>query len=347
MRTFAGLLLTVVLLSVGCGKSDFTSVGRYEHGLVVCLGGAGGFTGECDRIRDGLQAAGVNRAIEVFEWSQGGVLEDQGDVKANRNKAGQLARRIEAYLGEYPERPVHLVGVSAGTGLVIWALEDLIEGDKVTGAILISSSLDAKYDLTRALERVTDRIFSFGSVVDTVLSLGVTWAGTVDRGGGIAGGWLGFSPPDNASEHARTLYREKLTQIGWWPGDVILGHAGDHLGATNPAFVRARIAPLVLGREPSPPGPGAPVRANEGRPAGVSRLADARRPEADAPAAQPPKRREAKSPHPPKAEKTKSGQEDKGRFVNWNIGAAATKAATPQTPCIEDEELFAEPGRLP
>jgi len=45
------------------------------------------------------------------------------------------------------------------------------------------------------------------------------------------------------------LYKEKLVQINWWPGDMVLGHLGDHLGAANPTFVRVRIAPLILGKQ--------------------------------------------------------------------------------------------------
>jgi len=253
MRSIAGLLFmaTAAAATVGCAQANYyTAPDRYERGLVVCLSGAGGMTGECDRIRDGLNAGGVDRALEVFEWSQGGVLEDQASVELNRRKAAELARRIDTYLSEHRGRPVHLVGLSAGTGLVVWAMEALADDDKITGAILLSSSLDTKYDLTRALERVTDHLYAFTSVADTILSLGVTMAGTVDRGGTLAGGLVGFSPPDTAPEQTRTLYKERLTQIAWWPGDMLLGHMGDHLGPTNPAFVRARIAPLVLGKKP-------------------------------------------------------------------------------------------------
>jgi hypothetical protein len=82
------------------------------------------------------------------------------------------------------------------------------------------------------------------------LSAGVTITGTVDRSGNVAGGLFGFSPPEGASQPTQQLYKDKLVQIGWGPGDVLLGHMGDHLGATRSGFVRERIAPLVLGRSP-------------------------------------------------------------------------------------------------
>jgi len=352
MRNIAGLLLMTAVAAgaTGCTQVNYTSPDRYERGLVVVLSGAGGMMGECDRLRDGLAAGGVDRALEVYEWSVGGVLLDQASVEANHHKAALLARRIETYLHEYSGRPVHLVGVSAGTGLVVWAIEALTGDDKITGGVLISSSLDTQYDLTRALERVTDRLYAFTSVADTVLSLGVSVAGTVDRGGGLAGGLFGFSPPDNAPEATRALYRERFTQIAWWPGDVILGHIGDHLGATNPTFVRARIAPLVLGRRPEN-GAGKPpvqeaVKAKE-RPvpeggAGVPPVAsgDAAGSSSE-PAAKPatvgiPQVEDVKRPESPRRPPSK----DKARFIDWKVGGGSSRT-------IDESQFMAEPGRLP
>ena len=242
-------LTALTMVSPGCGGTSYTSPERYERGLVVCLSGAGGMMGEVDRIRDGLSSGGVAQAIEAFDWSRGEVFGDQMDVAENRRRATQLAARVETYVRQHPGRPVHLIGVSAGTGLVVWALESL-QGVKATGAVLIASSLDTHYDLSRALGNVSRRLYSFNSMADTVLSLGVTWAGTVDRGGGLGGGLVGFSPPDGASEATKRLYQEKLKQFSWNPSEVLLGHLGNHLGATSPAFVRVRIAPLILGKEP-------------------------------------------------------------------------------------------------
>jgi hypothetical protein len=242
-----GLAAAAVL--AGCGHTNYTVPARYEQGLVVILGGAGGFTGEGGRIRDGLGGAGFKGAIEIFEWSHGSVMEDQTQVSFNRAKASELAERVESYVAGHPNRPVYLVGVSAGTGLVVWALEDL-GSNRVTGAVLIASSLDAKYDLGPALDRVDSAVYSFNSIMDAVLGIGVPITGTVDQQGEVAGGLAGFSPPRGASDSVRTLYKEKLVQTWWWPGDLVLGNLGDHLGATNPLYVRARIGPRPPRRRP-------------------------------------------------------------------------------------------------
>lgn len=109
--------------------------------------------------------------------------------------AQRLARRIEAYERQYPGRPVHLVGVSAGTGIAMWTLEAMAPEAMVTGAVLISSSLQAQYDLTRAMSHIRGKLYSFYSPMDVILSAGVTITGTVDRSGNVAGGLFGFGAP--------------------------------------------------------------------------------------------------------------------------------------------------------
>jgi len=107
----------------GCSHVNYTSPDRYAHGLVVCLSGSGRMMNEVGDIRRGLAEGGVDCAIEVFEWSR--FMLDLTSVEQKKGLASQLARRIETYQKVYPGRPVHLLGVSAGTGLVVWALEDL------------------------------------------------------------------------------------------------------------------------------------------------------------------------------------------------------------------------------
>jgi len=336
-RRFAGALRLAGLLAaaatiagaVGCNQTHYTSADRYDRGLVLCLSGAGGMMGECDRIRDGLASGGVDQAIEIYDWSRGEVLSDQTDVTDNRRKAADLARHIEAYLAEHPGKPVHLIGISAGTGLIIWALEDLTPPHQIEGAVIMASSLDTKYNLGPALAKVRDHIYSFGSPVDPVLSLGVTWAGTVDRGGGLAGGLVGFSPPDSASEADKELYKQKLILITWWPGDWILGNSGTHLGSTSPTFVRVKIAPLILGKElpptDAPRGPAAPAST-----APVSRFDNLGGRKASGSAT---------------AVKAASSKVGGGRFFGWNLRPSASLAPAAST--VDERDFFKDTEHLP
>jgi len=335
------LAVADILVASGCNHHATYSNGtdRYSRGLVVLLSGAGGMMGETDRLQEGLQEAGVDRAIETFHWSRGGVLSDQTGLEANRKKARELATRLEGYMRSHPGRPVHLIGVSAGTGLVVWALENLSPGFQATAGILISSSLDTQYDLTRAMEHTTDGIYSFKSVADTVLSLGVTWAGTVDRGGGLAGGLVGFGVPSGASEHTKRLYKEKLHEIAWWPGDMVYGHVGDHLGATSVAYVKAKVAPIVLGERP----PEAEEEAS-------SEAVDAGKPAEPAHSVfTPPADTAPSSPTKEQVEKARKDLAEQGaagrRFFNWQVRRPPTKSTRPTVP--DESSFFRRPGGLP
>jgi hypothetical protein len=160
-----------------------------------------------------------------------------------------------------------VIGVSAGTGVAAFALEALKEGAQVTRTVLLSSSLQSRYDLSPALAHVRDRLYVFtNSAADVVLSAGVMAAGTVDRGGMAAGGLFGFSPPEGASEAVQQMYKDKLIQISWGPGDILLTNPGDHLGPTRSTFVRERVAPLVLGLAPGEKPAKAPAKSVKKKP---------------------------------------------------------------------------------
>ena len=357
MKYAIGLLLAA-LAAAGCTENTRnSSVDSQSRGRVYLLSGAGGMMGECERVRDGLKQAGVCRPIEIYRWSHGGVLEDQTSLAANRRKARDLAARVESFLRRNPGAEVHLIGVSAGTGLVVWALEDLDPAYPATAGILISSSLDTAYDLTRAFRNTRDGIYSFTSMADTVLSLGVTWAGTVDRNGGLAAGLVGFSIPANASDETRRLYHEKLHEIGWWPGDAVLGHIGDHLGATSPGYVKEKVAPIVLGQEPPKP----PESADQ--PATPDKAKPADHPDADdtpEPPAKPKKRTGMEAVSSPAKEQgdeaahdldgpddgeSRTNRGDRGRFHNWQVHTPDAPASTVRG--LDESVFFSRPERLP
>jgi hypothetical protein len=326
-------ILTVLILPAwaGCAKNTYTSEARYEQGLVVCLSGAGGgVTGECQRIRNALAAGGVDRAIEIFDWSGGKILGDQQAVAQNHLKAAELARHLEAYMASHPGRPVHLVAISAGTGLAVWALESLGGSYRAEGAILLASSLEARYDLAPALSRVNDRIYTFNSLIDPVLLTAVPFSGTVDQEGAVAGGLIGFRPPKGADDATQAIYRDKLVQHMWWPGDAVLGNLGDHLGTTNPLFVQACLAPIVKGRTPD-----RAVAAKAAAGKGDDWIVPPARPRAAAKTADKPE------PTP---------------VTNWSVGdAAASRKTAPEDSAkppagaaeVDESKFFSRRGDLP
>lgn len=243
----AATALAVLLLALG-GCVDYTAAERYQTGLVVVLDGAGDVTMAPGQIRWGLHDGGVRDAIEVFPWSDShNVLADQTNVQRNREVAGQLTSRLLEYMAEHPGRPVHLIGLSAGTGIVIFAVEQLPLDHPVDGVCLMASSLSDTYDLEPALRRIRNEITNFSSVADVgVLGVGVGVAGTVDRGQSGAAGLGGFKMPTGASADTERLYANKVVEMPWNPAYLIFGHAGDHLGASSSGFVKQFMAPIVL-----------------------------------------------------------------------------------------------------
>ncbi|NLX58743.1 MAG: hypothetical protein GXY74_06610 [Phycisphaerae bacterium] len=232
----------------GCAEPNYTAPERYGNGLVLVFDGAGGITRAPVQIRRGLHEGGVDHAIEIVDWTAGhNVLEDQTNLERNRGVARQSSDRIARYVAEHPGRPVHLIGISAGTGIVVFAAEQLPAGVKVDGLVLMASSLTNTYNLAPAMNRVRNDITNFSSVADVgVLGVGVGLAGTVDRGSGVAAGLYGFRLPEDASAQVRALYQEKLVEVPWTATHVIFGHMGDHLGASSSGFVKRFVAPIVL-----------------------------------------------------------------------------------------------------
>lgn len=241
------LVLTVLLglVATGCARQRMTTRQRYEKGLVICLPTAGGFNFMAKSTRKGLEKGGVEGAVDIYHWSSMNVAKDHLNLERNRRKAAELARRIEAYQTEYPNRPVHLIGQSAGSGIAAWAVGDLSPGHRVTGLVFVASSLGKRYDLSAVLRKVDGALHNFYNPLDVVLGVGTPVAGAVDGSKEPAGGQVGFELPPAADDETKRLYAERLVQHAWKPGDIVQGNAGDHLGATRAGFVRYRIAPII------------------------------------------------------------------------------------------------------
>jgi len=223
----------------------------HEYGQTYYVGGAGPFgnIGTID-VPKGLRRAGYKGAIEVFGWQSilGGTLRDQIDRERNEEQARLLAERIQQYLDEHPGRPVHIVALSAGTGIVTWALEMLPEGCRVGNVVFLSSSLSRGYDLAAALKHIDGRLSNFHSSRDPVLRYGVAITGSIDRESfsPSAAGLHGFSLPLDADEDVRQLYKLRLRNRPYQSSWARYGYRGYHTDNTTVEFVRHVVAPLVV-----------------------------------------------------------------------------------------------------
>ena len=250
------LLSATLPAMVSCATLPHRSDARVSFGKVYFLDAAGGgsiLTNWGHGVVVGLQAGGYAGGFESFHWQTGfGVVADQqASLSYKRSKAHDLAREISQFIATHPSVPVHLLGLSAGTAIAIFALEELSETNKVESVVFLGSSLSSHYDLTKSLQRVRGRVYVFTSQHDAILSIGVAIFGTADREycGACSVGLHGFHLPLDASSETRELYG-KIENIAWRSEFARTGNLGGHTDTVKSEFVAAYIAPLLTGDGP-------------------------------------------------------------------------------------------------
>jgi pimeloyl-ACP methyl ester carboxylesterase len=227
-----------------------------HHGIVYYLDGAGGGAIVTDwgrGVRKGLKMGGFKGEFVEYKWQTHlGVLADQdSSVEYKRDKAVKLATMIAEYAQTHPGEPINIIGLSAGTAVAVYTLEALPKWCTVDVVILLGSSLDAQYNMTKALERVEDDLYVFTSSKDGVLGMLVPMTGTADReyaGRGVAG-IKGFIMPRNLDVQARASY-SKIVNVRWQQGFAKTGNFGGHTGGTHPRFVAEYLTPLLIPEGP-------------------------------------------------------------------------------------------------
>ncbi len=243
---------SALVFGTGCQNAAADKTERMSQSYIWYCDGAGGgnaISNWAGGLRQGLEEAGYPGEGEIFAWNTGfGIVADQNaGVDYKRSKAADLARRVRSYRSEYPESTVTLMGLSAGTAIVVFSLEEMRPEDSVENAFLLASSVNATYDLTNALRHVDDRMYVFTSAHDGVLRHLVPIAGTADRASGSipAAGLRGFRMPARSTPDTREQYA-KLVHIRWRPEFATKGHQGGHTDVVNAEFVKEYIAPLVM-----------------------------------------------------------------------------------------------------
>ncbi|MBK9126998.1 MAG: hypothetical protein IPM13_04270 [Phycisphaerales bacterium] len=248
----AGMLGGCVSLAPLGTRNDGLDIGK-----VFFVGGAGpigNVVGTFD-VPEGLRRGGYRGAVEVFGWQSvvGGTLRDQMDRDRNLREARKLAEKIAGYQDAFPGRPVHIIALSAGTGVAVWALESLPPGHRVQSVALLSSSLSREYDLTTALRAVSGRVYSFYSPADPVLGVFMRGVGSVDRETwvGEAAGLRGLALPVGAGPETRRLYAERVRNMPHQLEYARYGYVGFHADSVASEFIAHIVTPLLIsGRLP-------------------------------------------------------------------------------------------------
>ena len=247
-----GVLVLALACGYGCSMAEPDRAERMTRGYIYYCDGAGGggmISNWAGGVRSGLHDAGYNGSGEIFRWNTGmGVYADQvASVEYKRQKAKELANEIVAYHAQYPGAAVHLMGLSAGTAVVAYALESLPPSQSVENVVMLSGSLSSGHDLTEALRRVKGKMYIFTSQRDEVLLALVPFAGTADRTSADSGtiGVNGARLPGTATSEAREQYH-KIVTIPWNPQFERYGNRGGHTDTVASPFVQQFVAPLVV-----------------------------------------------------------------------------------------------------
>lgn len=247
------LALTTIVIP-GCilgNRPDFVYTGRDRDEVTFYLDGAGNLGFGKETVPLGLADAGYDGRVEHFIWTTYlGPIHDQVGLNHNRRKAGELAFRIERYLDAHPKGKVNIIALSAGTGVAVFALEGMGYGYAVENVVMLSSSLSADYDLSRALKSVRGGMYFFWSSSDPILNGVVPLLGTVDRSAEtiMAAGNVGARVPLNASAEVKACYRERVHNIEWQPQPLIGPVKLRHAGSIDRTVIRDLVAPIIVGK---------------------------------------------------------------------------------------------------
>ena len=238
-----GVAFSIGLLAgTGCAGPPIANT----NSVVIFLDGAG-WSGSHRRVQEGLRAAGYRGHVESFAWSSLlGPGPDHLLVARKKRKARRLAQRITEYRQRKPNGELHLMGLSAGSAVVVFAREQLPANVTVNNVVLFSPSISAKHDLSVAMAHVNGHLYATSSPYDKLL------AGVFANADGVAGrpaGLHGLRVPSRVKRY--DLYT-RVVNLPWRPAYADLGWNGSHTGVTRPAFVQQVIAPRILSNGPRP-----------------------------------------------------------------------------------------------
>ncbi len=218
-----------------------------KSGPLVLFADGAGWWGSTSAIRSGLRAAGYRGRVKSFPWSTMlGPGPDHFLVSRKKSKGKDLAARIKEHREREPNASLHLMGLSAGTAVVVYALEQLPAGVTVDNVVLFSPSISERHDLTKAMKHVTGRLYVTCSPRDGILS---GLAGNADGEPGKPAGLHGLRVPGSLKRY--DLYA-RVMNLRWRPAYAGFGWHGGHTGVIDRQFVQHVIAPRVLADEAHP-----------------------------------------------------------------------------------------------
>lgn len=233
--------------AVGGSLSAPGCASRSRTPVVIFLDGAGHF-GYAGPVRRGLRAAGYEGRFEQFVWTS--LLGPGVDhlVARSSAKAESLATMIKRIRKADPDGPIHLIGLSSGTAVVVSALERLERSAMVDNVVLLSASISAGRNLSKALGQIRGHLYCTASKDDGILGV---LAVNADGGSGPPAGLVGLKMPHGSSQGSRERYA-RVVNLPWQPAYSGFDWDGGHTSVTSPKFIESVIAPRLRTNERFP-----------------------------------------------------------------------------------------------
>lgn len=234
-----GLLILALGLPALCGCGGGADLKREKFGKTFYLDGAGNLGFGASDVPSGLRRAGYKGDVELYIWTTSfNPFIDQLNIPAARFKGSVLADKILAYKKKYPDNDVNIIALSAGTGVAVWAVEDLKGRAQINNLVLLGSSLSHDYDVSKALANMRGDIFVYHSSQDAVLGIAKV-VGTIDGKRGVDSiGQVGLTaPPGMGGRVHNYRWSEEWLRFGW---------AGTHTDCTSGPFVQAQISKHII-----------------------------------------------------------------------------------------------------
>lgn len=241
VRAGAGTVWLFILLAVsGCADPPGGPV-------VFYLEGAGWYS-SAGSVKAGLQKAGYTGKFQTHTWSAFlGPAHDHFVTARSKAVAHGLARKIQKARAKDPDGRIILMGLSAGTAVILSALEQLPEGVQVDSVVLFSPTVSAEHNLTKVMQRVRGNLYATCSSRDAIAG---TLVVNADGKSGPPAGRAGFRMTARG-EKAEAAYH-RVVNIPWEPTHTAFDWSGTHTGVTTSNFVASVIAPRILHDEPFP-----------------------------------------------------------------------------------------------
>jgi len=244
VRRARPIALTIGLVTLIGGCSD-----PKQGPVVYYLDGAGWY-GSSGSVAAGLRDAGYLGAFRTHSWSALlGPAHDHLFNASSKGVARGLARRIETIRRADPNGAINVMGLSAGTAVILSALEQLPPGVEVNNVVLFSPSVSADHDLTKAMRHVRRNLYATSSPHDAIL--GTLVIVNADGKSGPTAGRVGFRAPRRASQDTAEAY-SRVINLPWQPNYLAFDWSGGHTSVTNRKFVASVIAPRILSFDPFP-----------------------------------------------------------------------------------------------